>query len=101
MRSIQRHLGLWILGASGLGALLLGLSFYVVIYIELSEAKDDGLKLVATSVADQGAALDVATPRLPQRAPATMQRTEIVVLTWSRAGKRLHSSNPRCRHRLQ
>jgi two-component system, OmpR family, sensor kinase len=88
MRSIQRHLGLWVLGASGLGALAIGLLLYLALYTELNEAKDDGLKLVATSVADDGAAAQAPGSR-------AAQRTEIVVQIWSRQGQALHTSNPR------
>ena len=56
MRSIERHLALWILGAAGLGAVLLGLVAYLVILSDLNDSLDENLNAVATAVADRIAA---------------------------------------------
>ena len=88
MRSIQRHLGLWVLGASGLGALAIGVLLYAVLVREFNDAKDDGLKLIASAVADDGSGA-------PAHSGRDAENTEIVVLTWTRDGRALHSSSPR------
>ncbi len=90
MRSIQRHLALRVLGASAIGALLLGLLSFALIETELDEAQDEALLRVAAAVADQGSAAGSAAP--PRVRAAAFE--DMVVVIWSRAGLRLHSSHP-------
>ncbi len=94
MRSIERHLAGWILGATGLGTLLLGLLAYLVILDELNEAFDQNLAQVAQTLADQWSAVSetgaglgaVAVPRSARR-PIRPDDVPLVVTAWTAAGQ--------------
>jgi two-component system, OmpR family, sensor kinase len=98
MRSIERTLLAWILGALLLGSVLVALVTYLVTFKEMNEVFDADLKNVAEAVvsyhqAGHGPAHSVA-PELPQRT-GELEDSEIVTLTWTRAGQRVYASDPR------
>ena len=98
MRSIERYLLAWILGALTLGAVLVALVTYLVTLEEMNEVFDANLKNVAEAVASHrhsgyGPGADVPLD-LPQRTDAP-EDAEIVTLTWNRAGQRIFASDPR------
>ena len=98
MRSIERYLLAWILGALTLGAVLVALVTYLVTLEEMNEVFDANLKNVAEAVASHrhsGYGLGADLPLdLPQRTDAP-EDAEIVTLTWNRAGQRIFASDPR------
>ena len=98
MRSIERYLLAWILGALTLGAVLVALVTYLVTLDEMNEVFDANLKNVAEAVASHrhsGYGLGADVPLdLPQRTDAP-EDAEIVTLTWNRAGQRIFASDPR------
>ena len=98
MRSIERYLLAWILGALTLGAVLVALVTYLVTLEEMNEVFDANLKNVAEAVASHrhsGYGLGADVPLdLPQRTDAP-EDAEIVTLTWNRAGQRIFASDPR------
>ena len=98
MRSIERYLLAWILGALTLGAVLVALVTYLVTLDEMNEVFDANLKNVAEAVASHrhsGYGLGADLPLdLPQRTDAP-EDAEIVTLTWNRAGQRIFASDPR------
>jgi two-component system OmpR family sensor kinase len=96
MRSIERSLLIWLLGALGLGAVVLALSTYLVTLDEMNEVYDAELKNVATAMA----AFDRAgvRARLPVPPPPShelaLELAEIVTVIWTRDGHRVFASNP-------
>jgi len=99
MRSIERTLLAWILGALSLGAVLVALVSYLVTLQEMHEAFDAHLRVVAEGVASYHRAL--ALPPGAQPPPAVVppdeapQDTDILTATWTPDGRRLHISDPR------
>lgn len=95
MRSIERYLLSWIIGALTLGSVLVALVMYLVILEEMNDVFDDDLMNVAKAVASyhhSGHVLgDAATPVPPVREDSS----GIVTLTWTRTGERVYSSNQR------
>jgi len=98
MRSIERYLLAWLLGALTLGAVLVALVTYLVTLEEMNEVFEAELKNVADAVAVyHQASRDVLgdTPQqLPQRTDVP-EDVEIVTQTWSHRGVRIFSSDPR------
>jgi two-component system, OmpR family, sensor kinase len=98
MLSIERYLLSWILGASGLGALVMVLAVYVVTLDEMNEVYDADLKHIAEALGsyhpiDQKPMADPDRP-LPERSdPPTPE--EIVTILWTADGRRVYSSDPR------
>lgn len=98
MRSIERTLLAWILGALSLGALVVALVTYLVTLEEMHEVFDADLKNVAQAVASYhhaghgpgGEEVIVS----PQRTDAP-EDSEIVTLTWTPLGQRVFSSDSR------
>jgi two-component system, OmpR family, sensor kinase len=100
VRSIERSLLAWILGALTLGSLLVALVTYLVTLEEMNEVFDADLRNVAEAVASyrhsgNGNAAQ-AVPLLPQRTDMA-DDDEIVTLSWTRAGQRVYASDPRIR----
>lgn len=100
MRSIERSLLAWILGALTLGSILVALVIYLVTLDEMNEVFDDDLKNVAQAVASyrhwgNGSTAD-ALPLLAQQAD-TADDDDIVTLSWARSGQRVYASDPRIR----
>lgn len=100
MKSIERTLLAWILGALALGAVLVALVTYLVTLEEMNEVFDNDLQNVARAVASYHHSAH--GPRSPGEV-ALQDRTdepddsEIVTLTWTPAGKRIYASDPRVR----
>jgi two-component system OmpR family sensor kinase len=98
MRSIERTLLVWNLGALSLGSLLLALVTCLVTLDEMREVFDANLKNVADAVAAcHGSSVGAEGPptaRLPQR-DDTPTEYEIVTVTWTPDGQRVFSSDPR------
>ena len=98
MRSIERTLLAWLLGALTLGAVLVALVTYLVTLEEMNEVFDAELRTVAEAVASHDHATRDAGDEDPEDLP---QRTdvpkdiEIVTQTWSRRGVRIYSSDSR------
>jgi two-component system, OmpR family, sensor kinase len=94
MRSIERRLAVWLLGAACLGTALLGLAAYRLILVELNEAFDLNLAQVANTVAD------TLPPGEEIPAHATTRSTDprvdapIVVSRWTPAGQLLSRTDP-------
>jgi two-component system, OmpR family, sensor kinase len=100
MRSIERSLLAWILGALTLGSILVALVTYLVTLEEMNEVFDADLRNVAEAVAGYrhsgNANTKDAMPVLPQRTDIA-DDDEIVTLSWTRAGQRFYASDPRIR----
>ena len=98
MRSIERTLLAWLMGALALGGLLVAVVTYVVTLDEMNEVFDADLKNVAQSVARyHRAAYDARRHdalQLPER-DDTPEDVEIVTLTWTADGERVYASDPR------
>lgn len=98
MRSIERYLMAWLLGALGLGAAIIVLVTYIVTLDEMDEIFDADLKHVAESLGNYhhvGVALSIERARrLPQRDDVPMPE-EIVTITWTHDGTLVYSSDPR------
>ena len=98
MRSIERTLLAWILGALSLGAMVIALVTYLVTLDEMHEVFNDNLKNVAEAVASyHRAGHNQAGQELvvsPQRSD-TPEGDEIVTLTWTPQGHRIYASDAR------
>lgn len=97
MRSIERTLLAWILGALTLGSVLVALVIYLVTFEEMNEVFDADLKNVAEAVGSyhhSGLGADAFQPLMPQRTDVP-EDSEIVTLTWTRAKHRVYASDPR------
>ncbi len=98
MRSIERSVLAWVLGALTFGILAVMLVTYLVTLDEMNEVFDDDLKHVAESLGGYhhvGVALSAAAEaRLPDRTDVP-DSTEIVTATWTREGTMVYSSDPR------
>ncbi len=98
MRSIERTLLAWLLGALTLGAVLVALVTYLVTLEEMNEVFDAELRNVAEAVATYHQASRDALDDTPQQVPVRTdvpKDVEIVTQTWSRRGVRIFSSDPR------
>lgn len=98
MRSIERTLSAWTLGALSLGALVVALVTYLVTLEEMHEVFDADLKNVADAVASYHHAGYGATAKSaivsPQRTD-TAGEYEILTVTWTLQGERVFSSDAR------
>lgn len=98
MRSIERQLLGWILGALALGTVLVAGVTYRVTLEEMNEVFDGNLKGVAEAMATYERAGhrggEVGPLVLPQRSDEP-EDIEVVTLTWSRDGRRRYASDPR------
>lgn len=98
MRSIQRTLLAWILGALTLGAILIAFVTYLATLDEMHEVFDADLKNIAEAVAAYhraGYRPDaIDRIELPERNDAP-DEYEIVTLTWTPEGRRVFASDPR------
>jgi two-component system, OmpR family, sensor kinase len=91
MRSIERHLMLWILATAALGAALLGAVAYRVILADLNDMLDENLLAVALAVADHGPqrSADAASAA----AHIGTDGAEIIVVEWTPQGRLAFTSN--------
>ena len=98
MRSIERYLLAWILGALALGAVLIALVAYLVTLDEMNEVFDADLKNVAHAVSIYRASGHGPSP-VDRPAPSTsgdvVDATEIVTQAWTPDGRLVFSSGPR------
>lgn len=98
MRSLERFLLGWIMGALALGAVLIVMVTYLITLDEMNEIFDDGLKNVAEAVGTQRQGdIDRHDPAVRVRPPRTdvADPAEIVTILWTRAGQPVFSSDPR------
>lgn len=98
MRSIERYLVAWVMGALGFGLLLLALVTYLVTLDEMNEVFDADLRNVATAVAAYQRSHQRLLPK-PAGLSASADPTEreeagIVTQAWDRSGTRVFSSDP-------
>lgn len=93
MRSIERHLTWWILGAAAIGATLLGGVSYRLILSDLNTTLDENLRAVAVAVADHGPAPAAGLPETA--AHADTEGAEIVVVEWTPQGQMTFNSDAR------
>jgi len=97
MRSIERYLLAWIIGALALGSVLVALVTYLAVLEEMGEAFDAQLKNVAEAIVSyrSGQQSDGDTPVAAPAAPARNDEYEIVTQGWTLDGRRLFASDPR------
>ncbi|WP_159076055.1 sensor histidine kinase [Microvirgula aerodenitrificans] len=97
MRSLHRHLQLWVLGALSLGALLLLFSVYLFLLEELNEVFDENLKQVALAVATYPYQPNTEHLRQPIRLAPILeahQQFDFVTQAWAADGTRIFSTEP-------
>lgn len=94
MRSIERELLAWIMGALVLGAMLVAAAAYTFTLQEMNEVFDADLKNVAISLAHYQEVNRVADgqPPVAEQAPE-LDETEIATFAWDRSGHLLYASN--------
>lgn len=100
MRSIERTLLGWILGALALGSLLVAFATYLVTLDEINEVFDADLRNVAQALAEYHHAGYGPREPLPVAQPDRQDRpddSEVVTLTWTLDGVRIFASDPRVR----
>lgn len=98
MRSIERYLLAWIMGALSLGAVIIVMVTYLVTLDEMNEIFDADLKNVAEAlgthhhpgIGPADPSLSVVPARTDVPDPA-----EIVTITWAPDGRQVFSSDPR------
>ncbi len=98
MRSLERHLLVWVMGALVIGAIGLSLISYLATLHEMNEVFDENLKQVALSVASyhhaghgkaEASSLGPRTGKEDGVDPA-----DLVTLTWTPEGRLTFSSDP-------
>jgi signal transduction histidine kinase len=98
MRSIERYLLGWIVGAMGLGTLVVAFVTYVVILDEMNEIYDADLRNVAEALGSyrpfDPAEAQEPKPHQPSRSDLPAE-AQIVTLTWTHDGRRVYTSDPR------
>ena len=97
MRSIERYLLIWVLGALTVGSILLALVVYSVTLDEMNEVFDVDLKNVANALVGyrgSGPGLSNTVPQAAAQDVATADDSEIVTLMWSQGGALLYTSDP-------
>jgi signal transduction histidine kinase len=98
MRSIERYLLAWIMGALGLGAVVIVLVTYLVTLDEMNEIFNADLKNVAEALGTHHRAGigpgDPTWPRYPQRTDVA-DPAEIVTITWTPDGRKVFASDRR------
>jgi signal transduction histidine kinase len=96
LRSIERDLLGWTLGALSLGAVLIVLVTYAVTLDEMDEVFDADLRNVAQALGAHqrasGPGEQAAAPRQARQPPA--DPAEILTVTWTPEGQRIFSSDP-------
>lgn len=96
MRSLERYLLLWILGALSVGSVVLVLVVYATTLDEMNEVFDVDLKNVATALAGYRAArggVGAESVADVTASVATPDESGIVTSTWSLAGERRYGSD--------
>ncbi|MEO6032289.1 MAG: ATP-binding protein [Burkholderiaceae bacterium] len=97
MRSIERSLLAWVIGALSLGSVLVMIVSYLVTLEEMDEVFDAGLRNIAEAVSSyhSGHGPNVDRPWVLSPTDESDGDSEIVTLTWSLSGQRLYVSNPK------
>ncbi len=98
MRSIERYVLGWLLGALGVGILLITLLTYLVTLDEMNEVFDGDLRHVAESLGGYhhvGVALSASEPQRIVHRTDTPDPDDIVTLTWTEDGMLVYSSDAR------
>lgn len=98
MRSIERYLLGWIMGALSLGAVVIVMVTYLVTLDEMNGIFDAELKNVAEALSTHHhAGIDQRDPAVPARPPRTdvPDSAEIVTITWAPNGRLVFSSDRR------
>jgi two-component system, OmpR family, sensor kinase len=98
MRSIERYLLAWILGALVLGSVVIALVTYLVTLEEMNEVYNADLKNVAEALGaynHSGRSPDDLLAKHPPARTDVPDRAEIVTITWTADGRRVFSSDPR------
>lgn len=101
MRSIERSLLAWIMGALAVGTVLISLAVYLVTLEEINEVFDADLRNVATGLGRFLEADASKTPPPlavltgPESTPEDAAETEIATFAWNSAGALLYASNQR------
>ena len=98
MRSIERYLLAWIMGALCLGAVVIVMVTYLVTLDEMNEIFDADLKNVAEALGTHhSAGIGPGDPAAPTQPPRTdvPDPAEIVTITWTSGGQQVFSSDPR------
>lgn len=102
MRSIERYLLTWIMGALVLGAVAIVLVTYLVTLEEMNEIYNADLKNVAEALGaynHSGRSAEELAKEAPLVRSDVPDRIEIVTITWTRDGRPVFSSDPRVRDR--
>ncbi len=98
MRSLERHLLAWVLGALSLGAVLLVLASYWVTLDEMGEVFDDNLRQVALSLVAQRDPVEAGEKaRQALQLPPVFEehgQFDFTTALWDRSGHLLSSSDP-------
>ena len=98
MRSLERYLLGWIMGALALGAVVIVMVTYLITLDEMNEIFDAGLKNVAEALGNhnhpESDLREPAVSVMPQRTDVA-DPAEIVTITWTQAGQPVFSSDPR------
>ena len=98
MRSIERYLLAWVMGALILGSVVIALVTYLVTLDEMNEVYDADLKNVAEALGAYNHSGRSPDDLLAKHAPERTDlpdRAEIVTITWTHDGRRVFSSDPR------
>lgn len=97
MRSIERSLLAWVIGALSLGSVLVVMVSYLVTLEEMNEVFDAGLRNIAEAVSSyhNGHGPDADRPLVLSPTDEADGDAEIVTVTWSLSGQRLYASNPK------
>lgn len=98
MRSIERYLLGWVLGALGVGVFVVALVIYLVTLDEMNEVYDADLKNVAEALGSYQYVGRTADTEAQRRFPVRLDKpdaAEIVTITWTHDGRRVYSSDPR------
>jgi two-component system OmpR family sensor kinase len=97
MRSIERSLLAWVIGALTLGSVLVVMASYLATLEEMNEVFDAGLHNIAEAVSSyhNGHGPNIDRPLVLSPTEESDGDSEIVTVTWSLAGQRLYASNPK------
>ncbi|MEO7937090.1 MAG: ATP-binding protein, partial [Burkholderiaceae bacterium] len=95
MRSIRRHLLVWILGALSVGATVLLAVSYMVALAEMNELLDNNLQQVALSVASHEQATSGSDDGEAKGSGPPSSALNFAILTWKDDGQLVFSSDPR------
>lgn len=95
MRSIERSLLAWVIGALSFGSVLVVLVSYLLTLEEMNEVFDAGLRNIAEAVSSyhKGRGAEGDRPFTLSPNDESERDSEIVTVTWTPAGRRIHISD--------